>query len=206
MAAYLEVRTPSGTQVIALSSERASVGVSPANDVSLAFDPTVSRLHAVFERFPSGWSVRDLGSHNGTFVNGQRVWNEQALRSGDEVRVGGTRMLFRSEEPELTSPTASDATSRVPNVTRREREVLIALCEPLLEGDAFTEPASIRRIAASLSVTEGAVKQHFVRLYDKFGVHGQGERRRFRLANEAIRRGVVTLADLREANADTPTT
>ena len=53
-------------------------------------------------------------------------------------------------------------------------------------------------IAEQLVVTEAAVKQHLLRLYDKFGVYDSGERRRVRLANEAIRRGAVTLSDLRE--------
>jgi DNA-binding NarL/FixJ family response regulator len=85
-----------------------------------------------------------------------------------------------------------------PDLTRRERDVLVALCRPVLSADLFTEPASIRAIADQLVVTEAAVKQHLLRLYDKFGVYESGERRRVRLANEAIRRGAVTLADLRE--------
>jgi DNA-binding NarL/FixJ family response regulator len=97
----------------------------------------------------------------------------------------------------------SGANARRPTVTstvgptRRERDVLVALCRPVLSADLFTEPASIRQIAEELVVTEAAVKQHLLRLYDKFGVFDSGERRRVRLANEAVRRGAVTLADLR---------
>jgi len=94
---------------------------------------------------------------------------------------------------------ATAATEPPPELTRREREVLVALCRTVLSGDVFTEPASIREIAASLFVTENAVKQHLLRLYDKFAIHGEGERRRVRLANEAVRRGAVTIASLREA-------
>ena len=75
---------------------------------------------------------------------------------------------------------------------------LLALCRPVLSADLFTEPASIRLIAEQLVVTEAAVKQHLLRLYDKFGVYESGERRRVRLANEAVRRGAVSLADLRD--------
>jgi DNA-binding CsgD family transcriptional regulator len=73
----------------------------------------------------------------------------------------------------------------------------VALCRPVLSGDLFTEPASIRELAAGLFVSEAAVKQHLLHLYDKFGLYDDGERRRVRLANEAIRRGAVSLADLR---------
>lgn len=64
-------------------------------------------------------------------------------------------------------------------------------------GDTFTEPASIRRIAGVLVVSDDAVKKHLVRLYDKFAIAEDGERRRVRLANAALERGAVTLADLR---------
>jgi DNA-binding CsgD family transcriptional regulator len=75
------------------------------------------------------------------------------------------------------------------------------LCRTVLEGAAFTEPASIREIAETLVVSEAAVKQHLAHLYDKFGIQGGGERRRVRLANEALRRGAVTIAVLCEADA-----
>ena len=74
--------------------------------------------------------------------------------------------------------------------------MLLALCRPLLTGDAFTEPASIRAIAAELVVSEAAVKQHLSRLYVKFDVGAHGERRRVQLANAAVARGAVKLGDL----------
>jgi hypothetical protein len=45
-------------------------------------------VHAVFERFGDTWCVRDLGSRNGTFVNGDRVIGERALHAGDEILLG----------------------------------------------------------------------------------------------------------------------
>jgi hypothetical protein len=47
-------------------------------------------------------------------------------------------------------------------------------------------------------VSEAAVKQHLAHLYVKFEI-GNGERRRVRLANEALRRGAITLAEVRSA-------
>ena len=57
---YLEVWTPSGRELVALEAGRLTLGADPANDLPLAADPTLSRLHAVLERYGAGWCVRDL--------------------------------------------------------------------------------------------------------------------------------------------------
>ena len=195
MGGYVEVWTPAGRELVALEAGRLTLGADPANDLALPGDPTLSRLHAVLERYDAGWSVRDLDSRNGTFVNGQRIWSERPLRPGDELRVGATRLVYRSDQP--SGGQATQASEPPPQLTRREREVLVVLCRTVLGGAAFTEPASIREIAEALVVTEAAVKQHLLRLYEKFGILGDGEKRRVRLANEAMARNAITRADLR---------
>ena len=60
----------------------------------------------------------------------------------------------------------------------------------------FTEPASTRSIADELVITPAAVKQHLANLYDKFDVPADGSRRA-RLANEALRRGAISVSQLR---------
>ena len=82
--------------------------------------------------------------------------------------------------------------SELPELTRRERDVLAALCRPVLSDDVFAEPASVHEIAQVLVVTDAAVKQHLLHLYDKFGIDA-GQRRRVSLAKEAIRRGALDL-------------
>jgi DNA-binding CsgD family transcriptional regulator len=175
-----------------LDTERMTLGTLASNDVVVDAEG-VSRVHAVLERFGDTWCVRDLGSRNGTYVNGGRIVGERALRHGDEIVLGRLRLLFHG--PTRGKETA--AIAQPPPLTPRERDVLVALCRPLLAGDAFTEPASIRAIAAELVVSEAAVKQHLARLYDKFEVEAHGERRRVQLANAAVARGAVKLGDLR---------
>ena len=85
------------------------------------------------------------------------------------------------------------------DITRRERDVLLALCRPAARSELFVEPASVRDIAATLAVSEAAVKQHLLNLYEKFAIGDCGERRRVALAREAMRRDVVTVGDLRSA-------
>jgi len=168
-----------------------TVGTLESNDVVVEADG-VSRVHAALERFGDAWCVRDLGSRNGTFVNGDRIIGERALHSGDEIVLGRLRLTFHA--PTRGKQTA--AIAEAPPLTPRERDVLVALCRPLLAGDAFTEPASIRAIAAELVVSEAAVKQHLSRLYGKFEMVANVERRRLQLANAAVACGAVKLADL----------
>jgi hypothetical protein len=68
--------------------------------------------------------VRDLGSRNGTFVNGGKIIGERALHAGDEILLGRLRLLFRG--PALGTETA--AVAQPPPLTPRERDVLLALC------------------------------------------------------------------------------
>src|SRR5262245_1576187 len=82
-----------------------------------------------------------------------------------------------------------------PDLTPRERDVLTALCQPALQGEIFTEPATVRQLAEALVVTEAAIKQHLMHLYDKFEIPETGERRRVQLAREAMRLGVVVLGE-----------
>src|SRR5262245_56261830 len=77
----------------------------------------------------------------------------------------------------------------MPELTRRERDVLAALCRPLASDRPVAMPASIREIAAELVVTEAAVKQHLLNLYDKFDIAEGPESRRIALAREAVLRG-----------------
>lgn len=182
-----------------LQADRTTVGKAPENDISLAEDPTASHLHAMLERFPAGWCVTDLGSSNGTWVNGERIWASHRLRHGDEIRVGQTRLIFR--DPLAVAGAQTEGEDAPPSLTGRERDVLVALCRPLLDRDMFTEPASTRTIADELVITQAAVKQHLANLYDKFGVPSGESNRRARLANDALRRGAVSLSQLRKAES-----
>jgi len=81
-----------------LASEFATLGRHPSSD--LAFDPEgdleVSARHAVVFRQGGGYVLRDLGSTNGTWVNGERVRGERGLEPGDRIQLGarGPELLF----------------------------------------------------------------------------------------------------------------
>lgn len=69
------------------------IGRAPDGDLVLP-DPRVSRHHAVVDRVDGGFQLRDLGSRNGTLVNGQSV-AEADLRDGDRVTIGGFEAIVR---------------------------------------------------------------------------------------------------------------
>lgn len=56
--------------------------------------PTVSRRHATLASTPQGWVLTDLNSHNGTFINNQRLTRPHLLREGDKVQIGPFRLTF----------------------------------------------------------------------------------------------------------------
>ncbi len=74
------------------SGERTLVGRSPECDIFLD-DVTVSRRHAEITRSGDRFTITDLNSLNGTFVNRRRVESAQ-LEDGDEVQIGKYRMTF----------------------------------------------------------------------------------------------------------------
>ena len=86
--AWLEV----GTARYPLSLELTSIGRSRDNKIHLA-DERASRHHARIDMQQGTFVITDLDSANGTFVNGQRI-QRHALRSGDEIRIGDTRLNF----------------------------------------------------------------------------------------------------------------
>jgi len=84
---------PTAGARFALAADVVTVGRSPESVIFLD-DVTVSRRHVTFTRSDSGRPVvRDLGSLNGTYVNGVRV-DEKMLESGDEIQVGKFKLTF----------------------------------------------------------------------------------------------------------------
>ena len=57
-------------------------------------DVTVSRRHAVLRRTPEGWTLEDVGSLNGTYVNRELASSAVLLADGDEVQIGKYRFVF----------------------------------------------------------------------------------------------------------------
>jgi adenylate cyclase len=98
----LEMRAADGKVMEYGLGVKTTMGRHPANTIRL-IDREVSKEHACVERVGNTYVLRDLGSSNGTFVNGRRV-RELRLREGDEIALGNSRLTFHSGEPPSTSP------------------------------------------------------------------------------------------------------
>jgi hypothetical protein len=81
-------------EVVTLDSSAVTIGRGANNDLSIDGDEYASARHARFEPRRDGVYVEDVGSTNGTFVNGIRVTRERRLSRGDVVRVGETDLRF----------------------------------------------------------------------------------------------------------------
>jgi hypothetical protein len=81
-------------EMFTLDSHPLTVGRGSGNDVALSADEYASTRHARFEPRRDGVWIEDIGSTNGTFVNGIRLTRERRLTAGDVVRVGETDLRF----------------------------------------------------------------------------------------------------------------
>jgi FHA domain-containing protein len=77
-----------------LNSAQLTIGRGNQNDIPIATDEFASARHARFEPRQDGVWVQDLGSTNGTFLNGTRLDRPRRLAQGDVVRVGETDLRF----------------------------------------------------------------------------------------------------------------
>jgi hypothetical protein len=183
------IRIEENGTVLPLRPEVTTIGRGRGVDIRLD-EPSVSRLHAELVRRGPYVYVVDLGlSRNGTRVNGRPI-ARRVLEDGDVVSFGAARCRMGGIPREDVDPDVELRRAVAPELTRREVDVLTSLCRPALSDEAFVAPATAREIATDLVVTEAAVKQHLLRLYQKFRIP-EGANRRTRLANEVIALGLV---------------
>jgi serine phosphatase RsbU (regulator of sigma subunit)/pSer/pThr/pTyr-binding forkhead associated (FHA) protein len=99
--AELVIQTPDGqSRIVPLAAERVALGRASTNELCYPDDSGLSRQHLVFERIGESWTLRDLGSKNGTQVNSSRIAGPHTLRAGDHVSAGHLTIHFRAAEAE----------------------------------------------------------------------------------------------------------
>ncbi|MFL6215356.1 MAG: DUF3616 domain-containing protein [Blastocatellia bacterium] len=103
--ALLHVLLPTGDAYERnLTQAETQIGKGPRNDLVIA-DPAVSSGHAVIRAEGERFTISDLGSRNGTFVNGRRLTEPQALQHGDVIGIGLSKLTFRLTDATDTSAT-----------------------------------------------------------------------------------------------------
>ncbi len=194
-ASFLVYRDSEELLCVDSVSDEFTVGRNLEATLCIHWDDQVSGLHAELEQLGGELTLVDDGlSRNGSYVNGERVRGRRRLRDGDLLQFGRTVVLVR--RPTGTEHRATElaiqAVSAV-DLSVRQREVLVALCRPLADGNSFAAPATNRQIADELFLSIPAVKLHLRALFDKFGVSDlpQNEKR-LALVGLARVSGVVT--------------
>ncbi|MGH9753896.1 MAG: DUF3616 domain-containing protein [Blastocatellia bacterium] len=111
---------PSGDKIEAvLNQHETEIGKAPHNRLVLS-DPTVSSTHAVVLAHGGGYNIVDLGSSNGTFVNGQRLGNEShTLQHGDKIQLGQALLTFRNPAETVENKTARLSLEALEEIRRR---------------------------------------------------------------------------------------
>jgi pSer/pThr/pTyr-binding forkhead associated (FHA) protein len=205
---FLVLRDGDSQQILLRLPEersRLTVGRSEECDIAFPWDSKCSRVHAELEAVGPGWAVADGGlSRNGTFLNGEKLRERKRLKDGDLLRFGETAVVYR--QPALgthgqTETVLADELPGPEKVSPAQKAVLLALCRPFADGDAFATPATNNQIAAELYLSLDAVKGHLRALFAKFELEGlpQNEKR-LRLAERALHSGAISAAELRERN------
>jgi len=171
--ARLELSTPEGQRTFELKG-RNTLGRHPDNSIQL-LDKIVSKEHCIIELRGSDFVLKDLGSLNGTYVNGQRVQGEIGLTEGAEISLGQTRGRFlrASELPDRgIAPSWEAPVFREANAGHGPQQPTVPLKPP-----AVTPPAGggFRPASAPAAVPHAPVNQ--VAPPPSTGTPGSSERR-----------------------------
>lgn len=116
----LLIQTPDGkTRRLALDQDRFTLGRSSANELCYPEDAGLSRQHLALERDGDSWTVRDLNSKNGTFLNGIRITDAHKLGPDDRVTAGHLTLAFteRAAPAENTVIFVESAAATEPKTT-----------------------------------------------------------------------------------------
>ncbi len=158
-------------------TDELSIGRDDENDLVLDH-PTVSRRHARITGREGRWYVADIGSFNGTFINGDRVPPGIALqlRHADRIGIGSQTLLFSSpaerDDPDRTETLEEPGGILAGQLSPFQKQVVQCLCAPWLAGGSLDELPSNEEIAARLGTpgAVGAVKAALRRSYAKAGL------------------------------------
>jgi pSer/pThr/pTyr-binding forkhead associated (FHA) protein len=186
-----------GQRLHVLGSEQRSVTLGRRHeaDVSVPWDPEMSRLHAELELHAGEWTICDDGfSQNGTWVNGLRLSGRRRLLDGDLLRVGRTMFAFCAPSADGMRPTlVPSELGATPRFSEQQQSVLRALCRPLLSDGEGVQPATDEEVAAETGVPLEDVVAELDQLGRIFGLEDMPvPEQRAEVALLALRSGLIS--------------
>lgn len=146
--ARLTWREPDGSTRCVTVDDAIVLGRDPEADCILS-SRGVSRLHARVARGEEGWILEDLGSTNGTLLNGDRLESPVRLRSGDRIRLGKALLEFETETEFVDDSSGPEPTQPLPRTLEYER-----LAQAGLEGMRGDLPERLPRSFGKFQLLE----------------------------------------------------
>ncbi len=153
--------------------DKSEIIIGRSRDCSLILQaPSISRRHSQLRIFGDAVYLKDMGSRNGTYINGVKLNDEKELRDGDIIRMGMLEFVFQEEEDDDTEKTIIDTGRQQEKnfaqrfgISAREEEVLYLLIKGL----------KIKDISDKLFISQGTAKNHVLSIYQKTGCHSRIE-------------------------------
>lgn len=134
MRALLKIRPADGEPFEVEVGNTATIGRSRDNSVSLHFSPHVSRQHAIIRCHNAyQFQIMDLGSRNGTFVNGRRVITPTVLSHGAVIRITNNELVFEQYDQPNDDP-AYDVTVAAGTDATKDQNAIVAVMVCDLRG------------------------------------------------------------------------
>lgn len=147
--AKLQIFLPDGTQLTHdLQEEKVSIGRLADNALQIE-DSSISSRHAEIEFELGSYHLHDLGSTNGTFVNGEQV-TDAVLRHGDEVRFGVVETVFHGEESSTDQPLPASTSVSAEAAKASERPASFVSSSPIPKNARTKDPLAAGLIAAGI--------------------------------------------------------
>ena len=146
---------PTPGKTYQLDQEETIVGRDLANDIAIS-DPEVSRRHARFMRKEEEFLVEDLGSTNGTFLNGERISSPQELKVGDVITLGENVVLVfekSSYDPDATM--VSQQPVQPEEAAYRQQAPMPQSYQPPSDSAAYKQPEPLPQQPVPVEEEEG---------------------------------------------------
>ena len=164
MKAALIIRTKLETlDRVPIDGAALLLGRNDDNDVVLD-SPRVSRYHARIAWNGAVYSIEDVGSRNGTWLNGVRVEGSTALRHSDLIQIGDLTLVFEIQGKETMKMDAGRGQSP-DGLSAREAEILACIARGKTNAD----------VADELVLSVRTVERHLTNIYAKIGARNRSE-------------------------------